>query len=451
MRILIVDDEEKQRALLSAHLESVEHEITEAPNGAAAIALLENAGFDMVLTDMKMHPGTGLEVLAAVKRLWPETEVIVMTAYAEARDAVDAMRGGAYDYMIKPFETEELLHHVKHIAERRQLISENQRLREMVDDKTRFDNIIGSSKIMREALRLLARVAPSESSILLLGESGTGKELFADAAHFNSPRKDGPLVRINCAAIPHSLLESELFGHERGAFTGAQKRRIGRFETANKGTLFLDEIGDLLPELQTKLLRFLQEGTINRVGGSQEIRLNVRVIAATHRNLEEMMADGSFREDLYYRLSAFPIFIPPLRERGEDIGELAQHLLKKIGDGGKRLTASSLDILQSHHWPGNVRELENVLERASLLCESNVIEPTDLPETVRRAAPSPSLSPSGEFQLPEEGISIDELERSVITAALKKAEGNKTHAAKLLGITRRRLYSRMESLKINPE
>ncbi|MBE7559205.1 sigma-54-dependent Fis family transcriptional regulator [bacterium] len=445
MDILIVDDEPKMCDLLAALLSSEGHAVTTAPNGQAAVAQLESRPFDVVLTDMKMHPGDGMAVLSAAKRIHPDIDVILMTAFADARDAVAAIKAGAYDYLIKPFETDELLQHLARIAEKRALVSENRRLREAVRERTEFSNIIGRSKSMREALRLLSRVAPTDSTILLRGESGTGKELFADAAHFHSPRKNGPLVKINCAAIPEGLLESELFGHEKGAFTGAARRKLGRFELAHKGTLFLDEIGDLVPELQTKLLRFLEEGTITRVGGNEELRLDVRVIAATHRDLETMMRDGRFRQDLYYRLSIFPIAIPPLRERKEDLPELVRHLLARGKSPARQVSPRALELLSAYDWPGNVRELANVLERAGLLCEGSAIQPEDLPESIR-ALGAPRYPYDKQFPLPEEGINIDELEKQVIRTALAKAGGNKTRAAELLGITRRRLYSRMQSL-----
>ena len=448
MKILVVDDEARMRELLAASLTDAGHEVVLAEHGAAAVARLDEQPFDVVLTDMKMHPGDGRQVLAAARRTQPEAAVIFMTAYADTRDAVEAMKAGAYEYLIKPFEFDELVAHLSHIAERAQLVSENSRLREAAGQRVQFENIIGRGKAMTEALRLLSRVAPTDATILLRGESGTGKELFADAAHAHSPRKDGPLVKINCAAIPESLLESELFGHERGAFTGAVRRKLGRLETAHKGTVFLDEIGDLQPELQVKILRFLQEGTITRVGGGQEIAVDVRVIAATHRDLEAMMKEGAFREDLYFRISAFPIYIPPLRERVDDLLPLVEHILAGRGGPARQLSATALRTLSCYGWPGNIRELQNVLERASLLCEGGTILPEDLPETVRGHALERHAYEE-EFPLPAEGIQIDELERQVIRTALRRAGGNKTRAAELLGITRRRLYSRMESLGIS--
>ena len=445
MDILIVDDEPKLRTLLSALLSAEGHQVDAAAHGEAALAQLEQRAYDVVLTDMKMHPGDGMAVLAGARRLYPNIDVILMTAFADAKDAVAAMKAGAYDYLIKPFETDELLQLLARIAEKRALLSENRRLRAAVAEHTEFSNIIGNGKGMAEALRLLSRVAPTDSSVLLLGESGTGKELFADALHFHSARKDGPLVKINCAAIPEGLLESELFGHEKGSFTGALKRKLGRFEQAHEGTLFLDEIGDLLPELQTKLLRFLEQGTITRVGGNEELRLDVRVVAATHRDLPAMMREGRFREDLYYRLSTFPIAIPPLRERREDLPSLVEHLLSQRKGPARQLSARAMERLCAYDWPGNVRELANVLERAGLLCEGGTIQPEDLPDPIRSLGQR-EYAYDAAFPLPEEGINMDELEKQVIKSALAKAGGNKTRAAELLGITRRRLYSRMESL-----
>jgi len=448
MRILVVDDEARMRELLRASLTDAGHDVALAVHGDQAVERLDEQPFDVVLTDMKMHPGDGRHVLAAARRTQPEAAVILMTAYADTRDAVEAMKAGAYEYLIKPFEFDELLQQLAHLEEKTRLVDENRRLREAADERLRFDNIVGRSKAMTEALRLLARVAPTDATILLRGESGTGKELFADAAHAHSPRRDGPLVKLNCAAIPEALLESELFGHEKGAFTGAVRRKLGRLETAHRGTVFLDEIGDLAPELQVKLLRFLQEGTLMRIGGGEEIRVDVRVVTATHRDLEAMMRDGAFREDLYFRVSAFPIHIPPLREREGDLPLLVEHILASRGGPARQVSAAALRVLSGHAWPGNIRELQNVLERASLLCEGGTIQPVDLPEAIRGRVPERHVYEE-EFPLPEEGIQIDELERQVIRTALRRAAGNKTRAAELLGITRRRLYSRMESLGID--
>jgi two-component system NtrC family response regulator len=444
--ILIVDDELALARLLQATLREEGYSTEIAASGEEALGKLRSRRFDVVLTDLAMQPVDGLEVLRSTKEDWPDTEVIMMTAYASAETAVRAMKDGAYDYLIKPFDTDELLLRLRKITESRRLRDENVELRGIVERKVSFENIVGPGERMQEVFRLVEKVAPSKATVLLRGESGTGKELLAHAIHFRSPRKAGPLVKVNCAAIPENLLESELFGHEKGAFTGAHQQRKGRFELASNGTIFLDEIGDLTPALQVKLLRVLQEGEYERVGGTNTLRSNARVIAATHCDLEDAMQDGEFREDLYYRLNVFPISVPPLRERKDDIPFLVKHFVSKHGKPGDGIGSEALDSLARYHWPGNVRELENVIERSLIMKNGRNITLADLPGHVTRPANHGINLDS--VDIPDEGIQIDEMERAVILKALEKAEGNKTKAAKLLGITRRKLYSRMDILGI---
>jgi len=445
--VLIVDDELALAKLLQATLRDEGYGTDVAASGEKALEALRTRRFDVVLTDIAMQPVDGLEVLRATKEEWPDTEVIMMTAYASAETAVQAMKDGAYDYLIKPFDTDELLLRLRKIAESRRLREENVELRGIVERRVSFENIIGPGERMQEIFRLVEKVAPSKATVLLRGESGTGKELLAEAIHFRSPRKNGPLVKVNCGAIPENLLESELFGHEKGSFTGAHQQRKGRFEMAHGGTIFLDEIGDLSPALQVKLLRVLQEGEFERVGGTQNLRSNARVIAATHCDLEDAMTKGRFREDLYYRLNVFPIRVPPLRERQEDIPFLVKHFIAKHGAPGDGIEPRALDALARYPWPGNVRELENVVERSLIMKNGPAITLPDLPEDV--SSPPASRVDLKSVEIPDDGIQIDEMERAVILKALEKAKGNKSKAAKLLGITRRKLYSRMDILGIS--
>jgi len=436
--ILVVDDEVKMCVILQGMLEERGHRVATAQDGRKAQELVAGQEFEVVITDLKMSPVDGLQLLQAVKKASPETEVVLMTAYASVQTAIEAMKQGAYDYIIKPFDLDEMGLLVDRILEKKRLVLENRQLREQVGGNRGREMVAGKSPQMKELFALVDKVAPSDVTVLIRGESGTGKELVAEAIHRRSPRAGGPLVAVNCAALTETLLDSELFGHEKGAFTGAVKKKLGRFELAQGGTIFLDEIGDVTAALQAKLLRVLQEKTFVRVGGTETITANIRLIAATNRDLEQAIGQGHFREDLYYRLSVFPIRVPPLRERREDIPDLAGFFLQKRGRRFEDIDPEAVDQLMHYDWPGNVRELENVIERAVILAAGGeTIGLTHLPLSSRSTPQAVS---------PGEELNLERLERQSILQALQKSGGNKSGAARLLGITRRTLYSRMERL-----
>ncbi|MDZ7261567.1 MAG: sigma-54 dependent transcriptional regulator [candidate division KSB1 bacterium] len=440
--LLIIDDERRMCQVLKAALESEGYSVELAFSGEQGLKEFKVKDFDLVITDLKMPDKDGLAVLEEVKKISPATEVILMTAYATAQTAVEAMKKGAYDYLIKPFEMDELKLKVRHIMEKKRLAQENIALRKELKDRYSLKNMVGQSGAMQEVYKMVEKVASSDATVLIRGESGTGKELVAQAIHYLSPRADKPFVAVNCGALPESLLESELFGHEKGAFTGAEKRKLGRFELADEGTIFLDEIGDITPATQIKLLRVLQAKEIVRLGGTETIPIRARTIAATNRNLEEALKKGNFREDLYYRINVFPIYIPPLRQRKEDIPDLVAHFLQKYGSTTTRIDSQALKLLINYDWPGNVRELENVIERSLIMASGNTITVDDLPLQIKQGT-----STAMTLEIPEEGLSLQEVEKSLIHQALAKAKGNKSKAAQLLGITRRKLYSMMERLR----
>ena len=444
--ILIIDDEPKMCKVLRFALEPDGYQVSTAGSAEEGLEKFGQDSFDLVITDLKMPGKDGLYVLGEVKKRNPQTEVIMMTAYATAQNAVEAMKKGAYDYIIKPFEMDELKLKVRHIMEKRALTEENVQLKKRLKDKYSLENMVGQSGIMQEVYKMVERVAPTDATVLIRGESGTGKELVAQAIHNLSPRASEPFIAVNCGALPENLLESELFGHEKGAFTGADRMKPGRFELAGKGTIFLDEIGDISPSTQIKLLRVLQNHQIERLGGTKTIEVKARTITATNRDLEAALQDGSFREDLYYRINVFPIYLPPLRERKEDIPDLVAHFLKRFGREEDAIEPGALELLINYRWPGNVRELENVIERALIMSTTGVIREQDLPPHVRQLATSGATPVSTTFDIPSEGLSLEQVERDLIRSALNKAGGNKSKAAKLLGITRRRLYSMMERL-----
>ena len=444
--VLVVDDEKGIRRAVAAELEDQGYQVVQAASGSEALLRFREAPADLVVTDLKMDGLDGLEVLREVKRLRPETEVMVMTAHGTVETAVAALRAGAYDYLAKPFDLDDMVFSVGRMAEKVRLATENTRLRADLRRRYSFDNVIGASGPMQEVFGLVARVAPRGATVLLRGESGTGKEVVARLIHHESGRAGGPFLAVNCAALPESLLESELFGHEKGSFTGAVASRPGLFREAEGGTLFLDEIGEVSPNIQVKLLRVLQEKEVLPVGGRAPVSVDVRIVTATNRDLEGGMADGSFRDDLYYRLSVFPIFVPPLRERREDVEPLAAHFLEKGGYGGLTFSPETMTRLVGYDWPGNVRELENVVERAALMTDGAVIAPAALPPHVRGQGAGGGPAVSGAFVIPEEGIDLERLEEDLIRQAVRKAQGNKTRAAELLGITRRTLYSRLERM-----
>jgi DNA-binding NtrC family response regulator len=435
-RILVVDDEPAQRELVVGFLKKQAFDVVVAETGAKAVELFRQDSIDLILTDQKMPNMSGLDLLQAVRAINPEIPVILMTAFGSIEAAVSAIQGGATDYLIKPLNLNELLYRIRQVSDRYRIIAENRELREALQSRHRIEGIIGESGHMLEVVSLVHRVAPSEATVLIRGESGTGKELIAKAIHFASPRASSPLVKVNCAALPETLLESELFGHEKGAFTGAVTSRQGRFELANGGTLFLDEIGDLPLNLQAKLLRVLQEREYEKVGSSRPVKVNVRILAASHRPLEALIKAGQLREDLYYRLNVVMILIPPLRERRSDLSLLIDHFLRRFAEkNGKTirgLTHEARDILLRYDYPGNVRELENLIERAVVLTRDDVIGSGDLPLTVQ--------DPEVEY---EKGTNltatVEAVERRMIRDALARSEGVQTHAAELLGISERAL------------
>ena len=441
--LLLVDDDLAHRTMLKAHLGGAGYAIVEADDGDVAVHLAKERAVDLVLLDLKMKRMGGMEALAAIHEAKPALPVIIITAFSSVESAVAAMKKGAFDYVTKPVDADELALSVERALAFERLQEENAALRERLGEKFDFGSIIGSSRPMRELFETLALVAPTDATVLITGESGTGKELVAGAVHQNSPRAGRPFVKLNCAALHENLLESELFGHEKGAFTGAAELRRGRFELAHTGTLFLDEIGDMSPTTQAKILRVLQEGEFERLGGSKTLRVDVRLVAATHRDLEQMVAEGSFRQDLFFRLSVVPLRLPPLRERPEDIPALAEHFLKRYGEKNRKPIRSfepeALEALLAYGWPGNIRELENTVERAVILCAGERIGTAELPAAVRRAA--------GEGRrpvIPRAGMTLREMEKELILSTLQKTEGNRTRAAEQLGITRQTLQNKLK-------
>ena len=440
--ILLIDDDQSLRRVIEYSLVEKGYFVRAAASGEEGLALYEKEPFDAVITDITMPGMSGMEVLKKFRQADPGLPVIMITAYGTIESAVEAMKQGAVDYITKPFNREELHITLDRAIKMRRLERENVQLRAEVIDRYRFDSIIGGSERIREVLDLAGRVAPSDATVLITGESGTGKELLSKGIHYNSTRAAGAFVAVNCAAIPENLIESELFGHMKGSFTGAFRDKEGKFELADGGTLFLDEIGDLRIDLQAKILRALQERTVDRVGGVKPLPVDVRVIASTNRDLERAMKEGAFRDDLYYRLSVVTLHMPPLRERKDDIRFLAEHFLKKFTRGGTAALAPEvLALLQSYGWPGNVRELENVIERASVLKRGDSVTVADLPEKLTRAGGS---AEDIILKLPDDGISLEELEKTLIIKALERHKGNQTRAAEYLRITRPTLIYRME-------
>lgn len=449
--VIIIDDEEKMTGVLARMLGRDGYDIETANDPEAALARIAERRFDVILCDLRMPGMTGLEVLQRARRVSPQSDFVVMTAYATVQTAVEAMKQGALDYLIKPFPVDELRLLLKRIEETRSLREENQRLREVIGQTFTLENIIASSRPMQDVLARARKVAASNASVLLRGESGTGKEVLAKAIHNLSPRAAGPLVMVNCGAIPETLLESELFGHVKGSFTGAVENRKGLFETAHTGTIFLDEIGEVPLHLQVKLLRVLQEGEILRVGESRPQKVDVRIIAATNRNLEDEVARGRFRQDLYYRLNVIPIVLPPLRERTGDIPLLIEHFLRKFSPPGappKTLDPEALALLLRYDYPGNIRELENAIEHAVVLSDGPVVRIADLPLQIQHFDYSRTLGPAAPASpsqaAPAEAMHLDEVEKRLILAALEKTRFNHTRAAQHLGITRRTLGYRIE-------
>ncbi|RLF60407.1 MAG: sigma-54-dependent Fis family transcriptional regulator [Thermoplasmata archaeon] len=449
--ILIVDDEKNYLVVLEALLGPEGYEIMTTDNAADALRLIRDSDLDLVITDMKMPGMSGMELLEESKKIRPELPVIMMTAYGTIELAVEAMKKQAYDYITKPFQNEQLKLTIKKALENHRLARENRRLNDALLDRYRFGNIVGKSKPMLKVYDLVSRIAQSRASVLITGPSGTGKELIAKAIHYNSPRKDKPFVSINCGALTETLLESELFGHEKGAFTGAVAMKKGRFEVADGGTLFLDEVGDMPQPLQVKLLRVLQEMEFERVGGTRSIKVDVRVLSASNRNIKEDVEKGLFREDLYYRLNVMNIEVPPLRERIDDIPLLVKHFIEKYReDEGKdkiELSPEAWKALYSYSWPGNVRELENVIERAMVLSSGGKISLEDLPEELVGAEAEfdvERLVPPN-VPLPK---AMEQIEEKLIRRALHQCNNVQAHAAKMLGITKSLIQHKMKKYKI---
>jgi two-component system NtrC family response regulator len=444
-RILVVDDDDNLRWVLQTQLEQMGYVVSTAADAAAALEAIEADPPSLVLTDLKMPGMSGMELLEQIRREYSEIPVVMMTAFGTIQSAVQAMRAGAYDYLTKPIDYDELGISVGRVLEHFRLVQEVQSLRASLDRKYGFETIIGHSEALLSVLDTASRAAQSNSTILIHAETGTGKELLARAIHFNSRRREKPFVTINCGAIPRELLESELFGHVKGSFTGAMAHKVGKVELADRGTLFLDEIGEMPGELQVKLLRLLQQGELEKVGATAPVKVDVRFVAATHRNLRAMIEDGTFREDLYYRLAVIPLELPPLRDRAEDIPELVQHFFLKTKEEQGRddltLPAGLLPRFQDYRWPGNIRELENVIERIVVLARGNEITLADLPDFLRRERPAVDML---QMELPTQGVSLEAVEKELILRALNKFHGNQTHAARYLDISRKALIYRME-------
>jgi two-component system, NtrC family, response regulator PilR len=448
-RVLVVDDEKSMRDLLSITLEKEGYDVVTAAGGEAAIEALRRDTMDAVITDLRMPKVDGLQVLRAAKEISPDVAVIVITAVASTETAVEAMKLGAYDYITKPFKLDEVSLIVRNALERKRLRDENLYLRKQLETQHRFENIIGKSGRILEVFDTIRKISDSPSTAMITGESGTGKELVARAIHFNSLRRDKPFVSVNCGAIPEGLMESELFGHVRGAFTGAVANKVGLFSAGEGGTLFLDEITEIPPLLQVKLLRAIQTREIRRVGDTKDIKTDVRLIAASNRNLEDAVTEGVLREDLYYRLNVIPIQLPPLRERREDIPLLVAHFLQKFGkDLGKEargVAPEAMIVLERYHWPGNIRELENVLERAIVLGAGDVLGIESLPETLRRERPVKGMEA---VELPEDGLdleaTLDTIERGYLQRALDRTGGVQTKAAELLRMTFRQFRYKLQ-------
>jgi two-component system response regulator PilR (NtrC family) len=453
--ILIVDDERSMREFLAIFLRRAGHRVEAAAGGADGLSALKSREFDVVITDLRMPGVGGLEILAEAKKLHPETQVIVVTAFATTETAIAAMKAGAYDYLTKPFKVDEVGLVVERALERRVLHRENLVLRDEIKGRYKLERLIGKSPAMQRTFEILRKIAPARTSVLLIGESGTGKELAARAVHELSPRADKPFVPVNCGAIPETLLESELFGHVRGSFTGANTDKQGLFEAAHGGTLLLDEVAELPVAMQVKLLRVLQERKVKPVGGVAEREVDVRIVAATNRDLETEVEKGTFRQDLFYRLNVIQLRLPPLRERREDIPLLVDHFIRKFSaEHGRQVSGTdpeAMSALMGYHFPGNVRELENLIERAVTLASTDRVSSESLP-TLKGLSASDSAVGAPAVTLPEQGIDlervVEDFERSLIIRALERTDGHRTEAAKLLGVTFRSLRYRLSKLGI---
>jgi DNA-binding NtrC family response regulator len=447
--ILIIDDEAAQRDVLTGYLKKKGYKILSASSGKEGIDITKNHPVDIILSDYKMPDLNGIDVLEQVKKINPEISFVIVTAYGTVENAVKTMRLGAFDYISKPVDLDELDLMIERIIEHKNLKSENQLLKTQLQEKYKISSIVSQSQKMEEVINVAARVADSKANVLITGENGTGKEVLAKAIHYISPRKDNPFVAVNVPALTETLLESELFGHEKGAFTGADKMKKGRFEIAHGGTIFLDEVGDIPQSIQVKLLRVLQEHQFERVGGTEKIEVDVRIVAATNKDLEQKIKDGTFREDLYYRLNVVSIKIPPLRERKEDILPMIEGFIEKYCGENKKdkmeISKEAADVLMKYNYPGNVRELENIIERAVVLTRGKVITLNDLPLNIKGFKEEKTLPALGEGNLTEQ---VEALEKQLIFDALQESGGNQTKAGKLLGLTERNLRYKLKKYNI---
>lgn len=449
--LLIVDDDPSQRRLIEFWLQEEGYSVVTAGDGKAGLQLFEEKSPRLVITDIRMPEIDGIELLSRIKAIDPDAPVILVTAFGTVNNAVEAMKLGAGDYVLKPLNPDDLKLCVRRVLEHHELVQENRYLRQFADTAFRFENLVGHSRKMREVFEMALQVAPRDSTVLITGESGTGKELLAKALHQNSPRRSKPFVTVNCGALPETLIESELFGHRKGAFTGAVTDRMGKFEAANEGTIFLDEVSELKPDLQVRLLRVVQEREIDKIGYPHPVKVNVRILAATNRNLRTLLEDGQFRKDLFYRLSVLTIDVPPLRQRKEDIPLLVEHFLAKYCSrcNVPPLTVDdeAMQALTQYCWPGNVRELENLVESLVVLRKGDVVRREHLPAEIRRAKPRIA---NVALELPDDGISLEEVEKEILLQALEKNHWNRTRAAKYLNITRKTLNYRIEKYALIP-
>jgi len=444
IRALLADDDESFRRVQEYMLSQAGYRVTSCAGGQEALARFRDELHDVVVSDVRMPGLDGLELLARLQAISPDTPVVMITAHGTIETAVEAMKQGAFDFLTKPFPGEQLRLTLERALEFARLRRENRELRRAVEGRFSFENLVGSAPSMKVLFDALELAAPSGSTVLILGETGTGKELVARAIHHNSPRREGSFVTLNCGAIPETLIESELFGYRKGAFTGAHADRKGKFETADRGTFFLDEVGEIPLRLQPKILRVLESGEVDRIGADRPVRVDVRIVAATHRDLEAMVAEGSFREDLYYRLAVVPLRVPPLRDRRDDLPLLAQHFLDKMirrtGRTALRLAPDVFALFDRYPWPGNVRELENTIERMVVLSREDMLGAENLPEKILGAG----VSGVAGFRLPPQGVSLEELEKDLIRQALERHGENRTKAARDLGLTRNTLLYRMQ-------
>jgi len=449
--VLAVDDDPGHLATLKTIIKSWGYLVEGVDDGSKAVEKIQEGPFDLVLMDVRMAVMSGIEALKKIKQYNPAIPILIMTAYSSVESAVEALKTGAYDYLTKPLDFDALKITMERALEHTGLKEENKALREKLYSDFQLKNIVGKSQAMKDLIEMVAMIAPSEATVLIIGDSGTGKELVAKSIHHNSGRRDGPLVIINCAALTETLLESELFGHEKGAFTGADKRREGRFMRADKGTIFLDEIGEMSPMMQAKLLRVIQEREIQRVGSDKTIKVDVRILAATNRDLQKDVSSGKFREDLFYRLNVVPLRVPSLRERLDDVPLLTQHFLNKYAAKNRKtvkaFTPLAMDMFLKYDWPGNVRELENAVERAVILLPGDYITEKELPLNITQSYPGEDLFRDNST-LVSEDLSLEEIEKNAILKTLETTGGNKSETARKLGINRRTLYLKLEKFGV---